>query len=108
MIFRARKNFYPFFSLDGWSKGDEQHAPHDVLSSEENIESLVEHRQTLKTLDKNIDALPHKLKTALILFTLEGHSQDECAQILGVTAKTIETRVYRARKILQQKISEKL
>ena len=75
---------------------------------DENIENLSEHRQMLKLLEKQIDVLPHKLKTALILFAIEDHSQEECARILGVTPKTVETRVYRARKTLLQKLSEKV
>lgn len=56
-------------------------------------------------VEKAIAQLPHKLKTALILFSLEERSQAECAELLGVSAKTIETRVYRARKILAQKLA---
>lgn len=48
-----------------------------------------------------IDDLPPKLKTAFLLNVLEEHSQKECAEILGVTEKTIETRVYRARQRLR-------
>ena len=40
------------------------------------------------------------LKEALILTAFEEFSQLEAAQMLGVSVKTIETRVYRARKIL--------
>lgn len=50
---------------------------------------------------KHIDTLPPKLKASFILHVLEDHSQKACAEILGVTEKTIETRIYRARKQLQ-------
>lgn len=106
----ARKKKLQFFvSLDTWMGGDEEDGSlHDILASDENIESLTEHRQTLKLMENQIDQLPHKLKTALILFALEGHSQEECARILGITPKTVETRVYRARKTLLQALSKKL
>lgn len=61
--------------------------------------------ERVATLQAAISELPHKLKTALILFSLEDRSQAECAGLLGVSAKTIETRVYRARKILEQKLA---
>jgi RNA polymerase sigma-70 factor (ECF subfamily) len=48
-----------------------------------------------------IQELPHDLRTALLLFAVEGHSQQECAELLGVSAKSVETRVYRARKRLK-------
>ena len=110
--YARKKKLGSLISLDGLLGGKdgngEQGSLHDILASDENIENLMEHRQTLQLLDTQIDALPHKLKTALILFFIEDRSQDECARILGVTPKTIETRVYRARKIILQKLSKKI
>ena len=57
-------------------------------------------RQDLALLDKAIACLPTSLKEALLLTAFEGCSQQEAGGILGVSAKSIETRVYRARKIL--------
>lgn len=54
----------------------------------------------LNRLDRAIAALPHQLKEALLLTAFEGLSQQEAADVLGVTSKAIETRVYRARKLL--------
>lgn len=62
-------------------------------------------REQLAALEKAIGELPHKLKSALILFSIEGHSQQECADLLGVSVKTVETRVYRARKILEKNLA---
>jgi RNA polymerase sigma factor CnrH len=59
-------------------------------------------------LQAAISELPHKLKTALILFSLENRSQAECAELLGVSAKTVETRVYRARKLLEKRLADVL
>lgn len=57
-------------------------------------------------LHRAIERLPHKLKTAIVLFSLGGLSQREVADILGTTLKTVETRVHyakdRLRKILSQ------
>jgi len=47
-----------------------------------------------------IDRLPTDLKQALILFSLEGNSQEETGVLLGCSAKAVETRVYRAKKLL--------
>jgi RNA polymerase sigma factor (sigma-70 family) len=57
-------------------------------------------RQDLATLDNAISRLPAALKSALVLTAFDGWSQQEAGDILGVSAKSIETRVYRARKIL--------
>ncbi|HZS18786.1 MAG TPA: sigma-70 family RNA polymerase sigma factor [Candidatus Udaeobacter sp.] len=61
--------------------------------------------ERLAAVQAAISELPHKLKTALILFSLENRSQAECAELLGVSAKTVETRVYRARRILGKKLA---
>jgi len=57
-------------------------------------------RQELVMLDRAIARLPGQLKEALLLTAFDGWSQQEAGDILGVSAKSIETRVYRARKIL--------
>lgn len=57
-------------------------------------------RQTLSRLDVAISALPRKLKEPLILTALEGLSHRDAGEILGVSAKAVEVRVYRARQKL--------
>ena len=51
-------------------------------------------------LQRAIDRLPAKLKEPLLLTYFDDVSQQEAADLLGVTVKTIETRVYRARQRL--------
>ncbi len=64
--------------------------------------------QRAAQLDKAIARLPDALKAPLLLTAFDGYSQQEAGQILGVTAKTIETRVYRARKALAERLDEDL
>ena len=95
------------FSLDAYIEGDDGDSYHDIIADpNSNIEDLTDLRKNLAALDKEIQKLPHKLKTALILFAVEEYSQEKCAEILGVSIKTVETRVYRARKILAEKIAK--
>ena len=63
-------------------------------------------RQLSDRLDSFIGQLPAALKEALLLTAFEGYSQAEAGRMLGVTAKTIETRVYRARKLLAQRLDD--
>lgn len=51
---------------------------------------------------KQIQALPHDLKTAVLLFEYEERSHQEIADVLGCTPKAVETRLYRARKLLRE------
>lgn len=57
-----------------------------------------------RILRKAIDSLPHDLKSALVLFSLEGHSQEETAHLLGCSPKAVESRVYRAKKFLKERM----
>lgn len=97
-----------FLSLDAMIGDDgENTSLHEVIRDpHSNVEDLTELRQHLRLVDREIQRLPHKLKTALILFALEENSQEACAAILGVTPKTVETRIYRARKILTGKLAK--
>ena len=56
----------------------------------------------LKTLDRAIAALPAALKEPLVLTALEGLSQKEAGLILGLSAKAVEVRVYRAKRFLAE------
>lgn len=63
-------------------------------------------QQLSRRLDQFIGQLPAALKEALLLTAFEGYSQDDAGRMLGVSAKSIETRVYRARKLLAQRLDE--
>lgn len=91
-----KKKLAQFFSLD-----DEDIEFTDISPDPE---MLAQSSQGMKHIHQSIESLPHKLKTALILFALEDRSQQECANLLGISAKTVETRIYRARKLLEKKI----
>jgi RNA polymerase sigma-70 factor (ECF subfamily) len=63
-------------------------------------------REKLAALDDGMAALPHDLRSALVLTALEQRSHQECAELLKTTPKAIETRVYRARKFLLEWMSK--
>ena len=71
-------------------------------------DQAVADRQDMATLDRAIARLPAALKEALVLTAFDGWSQQEAGDILGVSAKTIETRAYRARKILARTLDPTL
>ena len=50
---------------------------------------------------EGIAKLPLAIREPLILRTIEGLTQAETAEILGISEKAVETRIYRARKALQ-------
>lgn len=61
-------------------------------------------REELAATARAIAELPSALKDVLILRTIEGMSQQETAEALGISAKAVETRLYRARQKLSQMV----
>ena len=61
--------------------------------------------QELAAVRLAIAALPPALKEPLILRTIEGLSETETAQALGISNKAVETRLYRARAALGKAVA---
>src|SRR6185295_1350189 len=64
------------------------------------VESASAADRALKRLEAAIGDLPRALKEPLILTMLEGLSHKETGELLGINAKAVETRVYRAKRRL--------
>jgi RNA polymerase sigma factor (sigma-70 family) len=65
-----------------------------------------ERLEELNALEKAISELPEELKSAFILTALEDRPQAETAELLGISLKAVEMRVYRARRLLLEKMSK--
>ena len=74
----------------------------DALTPEDELQS----RDELAQIHAAIAALPANLKDVLLLRTIEGMSQAEAAQTLGVSEKAVETRLYRARNKLAEQLRD--
>ena len=84
-------------------EGDERER--DIAGKNGNPAEIAQTNEALLGMGRAIQGLPHDLKAAFILAILEDRSQQECADLLGITVKAVETRVYRARKILEGKLA---
>jgi len=71
-------------------------------------EQSVTAAQTRDRLDRAIASLPAKLKQPLLLTAFEDFSQEDAAKALGISVKAVETRVYRARKLLSERLGNEL
>lgn len=60
-------------------------------------DEVVGARAELEAVSRAIARLPAKLKDVLLLRAVEGLSQTETADALGISEKAVETRLYRAR-----------
>jgi len=75
-------------------------AAYDLCDPAPSPEAQAADRQELRHAMAAIARLPARLKEVLVLRAIEGLSQREVAQVLGVSEKAVETRLYRAREKL--------
>ena len=92
------------FGKQGLEESGAMGYPDATLAADEVVMS----HQDMAALDRAISRLPAALKEALLLTAFDGWSQQEASAILGVSVKTIETRTYRARKILAETLDPTL
>jgi RNA polymerase sigma factor CnrH len=80
--------------------------PSLLLATERGPDQKTDRLEELTALEKAISELPEDLKSAFILTALEDRQQAETAELLGISLKAVEMRVYRARKSLLEKMSK--
>jgi RNA polymerase sigma factor CnrH len=77
-----------------------------VADVDADVERMGVEADEARRLARAISELPDKQKEALLLTAIEGRSQTEAAEILGVTTKAVETRVARARQTLAVRLKD--
>lgn len=87
--------------------GDSERRPEQADTAPQPSEQTAQ-ADRFRQLQKAIDLLPHKLRLAVILCSLEGKTHQEAADIIGTTPKTIELRVYHAKAKLRELLADNL
>jgi RNA polymerase sigma-70 factor (ECF subfamily) len=72
-----------------------------MVSETEGPEELLLQRENKEKIRSAVDDLPEIYKTVLILYYFEELQVQEICSILDTPRKTIETRLYRAKKLLK-------
>jgi RNA polymerase sigma factor (sigma-70 family) len=88
------KSRHPEAAPDALEKASTEISPSEIIQTGERAEAV----------RAAIALLPEELRLPLILTEYENRSQAEVGEILGCSAKAVETRIYRARKILRVKL----
>jgi RNA polymerase sigma-70 factor (ECF subfamily) len=68
-------------------------------------EELLE-REALDVIEKAIGELPDLYRTVIVLRDIEGFTNEEVAETLGISVGAVKTRLHRARLALRDKISD--
>ena len=91
---------HPSISIDA-----EQPAIAEALSaSDPDPSARLENNERANAVREAISRLPPDLREAVILFEYEDMSYDQIAKIQGCSVKAVETRLYRARGTLREKL----
>ena len=71
-------------------------------------DTAVQNRETREFVRGKIDELPDSYRTVLVLRDIEEHTTEETAQLMGITAGAVKTRLHRARQALRELIDERM
>lgn len=93
----------------GFSPLDESQVEKIPFNSKQNgpIE-LLERKEFRQILQKAVESLPEKQKTAFILNQFEGFSAEEISKILKVSINNVEVRIHRAKRKLQSILTDQI
>ncbi len=74
-----------------------------TLEAREDIQRMAEHHETLEQLQQALNSMPAKYATLLRRIVHEGAGVAEIAREDKLSVRTVETRLYRARKMLKER-----
>ncbi len=118
-VFSNLKNFKNEGSFEGWIRKIMLRESISFLRQQKKIEFSVEdvdiqNNQTstidteleTKEIQQLIDALPEGYKIVFIMYAIEGYKHHEIADMLKISEGTSKSQLFKARKMLQQKIKQ--
>lgn len=83
-----------------------------VQFSSEDIDEQSHYTNNIKTdievneIQQLIDALPEGYKVVFVMYAIEGYKHSEIADMLNITEGTSKSQLFKARKLLQEKIKK--
>ena len=92
-------------AADGRNEGNTRPASLEPASDEPAPAAILEHDETLAEVRAAIHNLPHELKVTLLLHHYDLLSYHEIGEITGCSTRGVETRLYRARRLLRERLT---
>ena len=78
------------------------------LYSVETPEYLIQEEEFLKRVKQALESLSEGQRTAFMLNRVEGKKHEEIAELLGISRKAVEKRIYTALAFLKERLGEKI
>ncbi len=85
----------------------EAHVDIDTSSRSSSPEEIVISDEKHREVHRVVYKLPDIYKTAIVMYHFNELSYKEISRILNISEKTVETRLYRARRLLKNELSKK-
>jgi RNA polymerase sigma-70 factor (ECF subfamily) len=95
---------HPTASLNEAESNSERPLSERVASDWSNPSETVEKFEQTRAVRDAVISLPDDLREAVVLFEYEDMSHEEISKIIGCSRKAVETRLYRARGILRERL----
>ncbi|MGI6227614.1 MAG: RNA polymerase sigma factor [Peptococcales bacterium] len=92
---RKKKREPLLVELDEFQSINKGKSPEEIFIKKENA----------LWLKKALNNLPEKYREVLFLYHNQGLSYKDISEILGIPRKTVETRIYRGKKLLKEQLS---
>ena len=118
-VFTNLKSFKNQGSFEGWIRKIMVRESISFLRQKKNIEFSVENIEVqynyfesintdleVDEIQQLIDALPEGYKIVFNMYAIEGYKHYEIAELLNISEGTSKSQLFKARKVLQQKINE--
>jgi RNA polymerase sigma-70 factor (ECF subfamily) len=78
------------------------------LNTSDNPERMMAQRQILQMVERATDNLADIYRTVFIARVIEGLSQEETAELLGIRPETAKTRLHRARTLVRKQLDDQI
>jgi len=99
---------HPNISLEG-ERQDSGQTFHELVPDEKpNPVEMLDAQERDETVRLAVASLPHELRAPLVLSVYEEKSHAEIGEVLQCSAKAVETRLYRARRHLRERLEKAL
>ncbi len=99
------KGRHPTVSIDAGTEDGESAVP-ELTDGRQTPGEAAQAMEKLRAVHEAFLLLPPDLREAMSLFIYEGMGYAEIAAVSGCSPKAVETRIYRARQILKERLGE--
>jgi RNA polymerase sigma-70 factor (ECF subfamily) len=103
---RKRRPAADFAEVEHGGADNGQLVPFPLAAPQLDPERAMAQSQLNTVLEKAIDALPDVYRVVMVARVIEEMSVEETAQLFGIEAATVKTRLHRARALLRRELEE--